>query len=108
MPIFQFNDEAEELKNDLNTEFIKEMNKALLTGEIPPKSKKIDIASRIAVAMHCLETTMHSLINGHKPPTLSELISCETLRKAVNYVEYMNTQDILKEVMYFIEKLNIV
>ena len=85
------------------------MNKALLTGEILPKSKKIDIASRIAVAIHCLEITMHPLINGQKPPTPSELISFETLRKPVNYVEYMNTQkDILTEVMYFIEKLNIV
>ena len=107
--IFKFNEEAEELKNELNTEFIEEMNKALLTGEIPPKSKKIDIASRIAVAIHCLETTMHPLINGQKPPTPSELISCETLKKAFNYVEYMNTQkDILTEVMYYIEKLNIV
>ena len=37
LKIFKFNEEAEELKNDLNTEFIEEMNKALLTGEIPAK-----------------------------------------------------------------------
>ena len=41
--IFKFNEEAEELNNDLNTEFIEEMNKALLTGEIPAKRKKIDM-----------------------------------------------------------------
>ena len=109
LKIFRFDVKAEELENDLNIEFIEEMNKASLTGEIPPKSKKINIASRIEVAIYCLETTMHSFINGHKPPTPSEFISCETLRKAVNYVEYMNThKDILTEVMCFIENFNIV
>ena len=53
-PLFQLDEEAEEYKKSLHREFIDEMNKALIAGEIPPKSKKLDIALRLSVPIHTM------------------------------------------------------
>ena len=104
--VFTFDAIAKEYLDELNEEYILEMNRALLSGEIPPKSKKIDIATRLSVSIHCLETIIGALLKGEKPPVPSEFISKDALAKAVSFVEFVNTQkEILPEVIISTDKI---
>ena len=72
-------------------DFIKEVNEAIQNGNVPPKSKKIDLFQRVATSFHVFNL-ITELLQGQKPPTVPTQISLEALQQAKRYVEYAETQ----------------
>ena len=101
---YKFNNEAQALLKELNTEFINDLNQAILAGNVPPKTKKIDIAVKHAVGVHVFEQVATPLIQGQQPECpIQQEISKDTLQKAIKYTEFMETQkEILLQVIMLI------
>ncbi|PIK37753.1 hypothetical protein BSL78_25415 [Apostichopus japonicus] len=90
---YQFSDETKGLYNELTKAFIDELNEALMTGNVPPKSKKMDIISRMALVLHVLDHTVLELLTGTENPSCPPAeISPETFNRAVAFTEYIESQ----------------
>ena len=67
-------------------------------GNVPPKSKKIDL-HRVATSLRVFNFITDELLQGQKPSTPPSEISLKTLLQAKLYVEYAETQkEIVMEV----------
>ena len=55
-------------------DFIQEVNDAINAGNMPPKSKKIDLLQHVAVCLHVFDYTTSELIESRQPRTLPQSI----------------------------------
>ena len=100
---YTFSEDALQNLTSLKDDFIKEVNKAIQNGNVPPKSKKIDLLQRVATSLHVFNFITDEFLQGQKPPTVPTQISLETLQQAKRYVEYAETQkEIVMEVSHCI------
>ena len=96
---YTFSDEAHQTLTFLRDDFIQEVNSAIQNGNIPPKSKKVDLMQRIATSLHLFNHVTDELLQGRKPPAPPREVSLETLQRAKRYVEYAEThKEIVMEV----------
>lgn len=96
---YTFTEEALQTLTSLKDDFIKYVNDAIQNGNVPPKSKKIDLLQRLATSLHVLNFITDALLQGRKPPAPPTQISLQTLQQAKRYVEYAETQkEIVMEV----------
>ncbi|KAK3726241.1 hypothetical protein QZH41_001309 [Actinostola sp. cb2023] len=58
-------EDAEQFLSKLQSEEIQDINNAINEGHPPPKSKKMDLIRRIAVALHVFNHIASNLIEGH-------------------------------------------
>ena len=56
-----------ELLEKLSNIFIKEVNQAIEEGNVPSKSKKIDLIQRVAVSLHVFNHIAAALLQGQQP-----------------------------------------
>lgn len=78
--------------DNLNTQFIEEINDALQEGQPLPKSKKVDIVQRVAVSVHILNHTCSQLLTGQVPTAPSDEVDVNTFQEALKYVEWAEEQ----------------
>lgn len=104
---YTFTEEALETLTSLKDDFIKDVNDAIQNGNVPPKSKKIDLLQRVATSLHVFNFITDALLQGRKPLAPPTQISLQTLQQAKRYVEYAETQkEIVMEVnIYFFTSL---
>ena len=96
---YTFSEDALQNLTSLEDDFIREVNDAIQNGNVPPKSKKIDLLQRVAISLHVFNFVTDELLQGWKQPTVPMQISLETLQQAIHYVEYTETQkEIVMEV----------
>ena len=69
-------------------DFIQEVNDAIGEGNVPPKSKKVDLLQKVSSALHVFNHIAEELMAGSPPPE----ISLETLNQAKCFVKYAETQ----------------
>ena len=100
---YSFSDEAQHKLTILKDDFITQVNDVIRQGNVPPKSKKIDLLQRVATSLHVFDFVANELLHGRKPPSPHKGISLEMLEKALKYVEYVETQkEIAVEVCFHI------
>ena len=96
---YTFTEEALQTLTSLKDDFIRDVNDAIQNGNVPPKSKKIDLLQRVATSLHVFNFITNALLQGRKPPAPPTQISLQTLQQAKRYVEYAETQkEIVMEV----------
>ena len=96
---YTFTEEALQTLTSLKDDFIRDVNDAIQNGNVPPKSKKIDLLQRVATSLHVFNFITDALLQGRKPPAPPTQISLQTLQQAKRYVEYAETQkEIVMEV----------
>ena len=86
---YTFDHDAEQLLQQMNTEFIKEVNTAILDGNMPPKS---DHLPRIAVALYVLNYATEMLLLGQAIDDCPTVITSETISKANTFVMHIEQQ----------------
>ena len=64
---YNFNEEFKTLLKEISDSFIKEINEAILNGDVPPKSKKTDLIMKVSLAIHLFESIAKQLLNGQQP-----------------------------------------
>ena len=89
---YTFDHDAEELLQQMNEEFIEEVNMAILDGNMPPKSKKSDHLPRIAVALHVLNYVTEMLLLGQGIDDCPTVITSETVSRANTFVTHVEQQ----------------
>ena len=89
---YYFEDDAQESLKALHLEHIQLINEALTNGECTPQTKKCDIIPRLAVSLHVFEKIALALLAGNDVPPIPQSITKETLQKAVDYVNYLESQ----------------
>ncbi|KAJ8043171.1 hypothetical protein HOLleu_10146 [Holothuria leucospilota] len=91
---FHFSDEASELINKLDEDFINEINEAISNGHVPPKSKRIDLLVRVSVAIHIITILTTSLLDGVSEELLNitSEIPLSIVEAALYYVDYCENQ----------------
>jgi len=95
---YTFSEDALQTLTSLKDDFIKEVNDTIQNGNVPPKSKKIDL-HRVATSLRVFNFITDELLQGQKPSTPPSEISLKTLLQAKLYVEYAETQkEIVMEV----------
>ena len=98
---YTFSEAAQQRLTAHKDDFIQEVNDAIKEGNVPPKSKKVDLLQRVSSALHVFNYIAEELIAGRKPGSPPPEISLETLNRANCFVEYAETQkDIAMEVSY--------
>ena len=96
---YTFTEEALQTLTSLKDDFIRDVNDAIQNGNVPPKSKKIDLLQRVATSLHVFNFITDALLQGRKPPAPPTQISLQTLQQAKRCVEYAETQkEIVMEV----------
>ena len=89
---YTFSEESAQKLTALQDDFIQEVNDSIKAGNVPPKSKKIDLLLRVAVCLHVFDYTTSELIEGRQPRTPPQSISLQTLNRAQQFVDYAETQ----------------
>ena len=79
---YTFTEEPLQTLMSLKDDFIKDINDAILNGDVPPKSMKIDLLQRVATSLHLLNFITDALLQGRKPPAPPMQISLQTLQQA--------------------------
>ncbi len=100
--IYRFHADASDLLMHISDEFIRELNQAILTGDDIPRSKSVDLIQRVSVALHIFNHVVSQVLMRVQPTQPPLEISLQTLRRAVKYVEWANSQkEIIVEVSLF-------
>ena len=81
-----FSEDARELINILNEEFITEENTVISEGRSPPKSKKIDQILRLSVSLHIFNAITIQLLHRTEPCLPGNEIPKSTIKKAISFV----------------------
>ena len=102
---YYFEDEAEQAIKAINYEHIMQINEALKNGECTPQSKKSDLIPRVAVGIHVLEHVTVTLLNGDQVQPIPQGIQEPTVKKAIDYVNYLESQ---KEVFLAVSTFSLV
>eukprot|EP00112_Aurelia_sp_Birch-Aquarium-sp1_P007370 Seg1802.1 transcript_id=Seg1802.1/GoldUCD/mRNA.D3Y31 product="hypothetical protein" protein_id=Seg1802.1/GoldUCD/D3Y31 len=89
---YYFEDQAEQAIKAINYEHIIQINEALKNGECTPQSKKSDLIPRVAVGIHVLQHIAVALLNGDAVQPIPQGIQEPTVKKALNYVNYLESQ----------------
>ena len=89
---YTFDNDAEQLLQQMHTEFIEEVNTAILDGNMPPKSEKSDNLPHIAVALHVLNYATEMLLLGQAIDDCPTVITSETISKANTFVTHIEQQ----------------
>ncbi|XP_057297169.1 uncharacterized protein LOC130626079 isoform X2 [Hydractinia symbiolongicarpus] len=95
--IFYFDENALKLYDNMETQFLTDLNNDLLHGRPTSKSKKPELIPKVAVALHTVEYFYNALFNEVEFTCLPEAISLQTLERAIMYVESIDEQ---KELFY--------
>ena len=98
---YTFSEDAQQRLTAHKDDFIQEVNDAIREGNVPPKSKKVDLLQRVSSALHVFNFIAEGLIAGRKPGSPPTEISLETLNRAQCFIDYAETQkEIAMEVSY--------
>ncbi|KAJ8046754.1 hypothetical protein HOLleu_01090 [Holothuria leucospilota] len=89
---FCFSTEASEAVKGMEEDFILEINEAIRSGKTPPKSKKIDLIMRVALALHILTFALETILDGVDTGDIPLEIPLIHLEAAVYYISYCETQ----------------
>lgn len=93
---FTFNANAQKLIDSLHSEFIHDLNEAIVKGQPPPKSKRVDLVQRLACSLHVLTHVVSELLQGRKPRGTPKQISVDAVEKSILLLDYVDSQ---KEIM---------
>ena len=66
---YTFTEEALQTLTSLKDDFIRDVNDAIQNGNVPPKSKKIDLLQRVATSLHVFNFITDALAS--RPQTTS-------------------------------------
>ena len=88
---YRLNAAAAELHKRLKTDHVNAVNAAIENREVPPKSKGIDLVTRVAVEFNAINYFIASLLNEEPVNNPPEQIM-EACYKAVQCVEYLHAQ----------------
>lgn len=89
---YTFHDEAHERLRLMKDQFALEVNQCISDGlSVPPKSKKLDFIPRLAVSLHVFTNVLSNCLHGHDDLPISSVISKETLKHAITYVEHLES-----------------
>ncbi|KAJ8050774.1 hypothetical protein HOLleu_04102 [Holothuria leucospilota] len=89
---YAFDEDASEYLKEQEDAFITLLNDALRSGAVPPKCKKIDIAQRLALAIHVCENILSQILQGINPTASSDKINKDTLCKSFKFLDYFEMQ----------------
>lgn len=89
---YTFSEDAQQRLTAHKDDFIQEVNDAIREGNVPPKSKKVDLLQRVSSALHVFNFIAEELIAGRKPGSPPTEISLETLNRAQCFIDYAETQ----------------
>lgn len=81
----------------METQFLTDLNNALLNGIPTSKSKKPELVPKIAVSLHLLECTYNAIMENNEDFIIPEAISLDTLKRAISYIDSIDEQ---KELFY--------
>ncbi|XP_057299501.1 uncharacterized protein LOC130630121 [Hydractinia symbiolongicarpus] len=81
--IFYFDENALKLYDNMETQFLTDLNNDLLHGRPTSKSKKPELIPKVAVALHTVEYFYNALFNEVEFTCLPEAISLQTLERAI-------------------------
>lgn len=84
---YKFKEDGLDLLKNLSDDFIQEVNQAIEEGNVPPKSKRIDLIQRVAVSLHVFNHVASALVQGQKPAPPNREVSRETLEASINLIE---------------------
>ena len=99
---FKFKEDALQLLTKVNDDFIQEVNPLIEQGNVPPKSRRIDVIQRLAVSLHVFNHVASALFQGQKPAPPDREVDKQTLEASISLVGYMESQkQIVAEVKYF-------
>ena len=89
---YNFEDEAQVLLNNLQSQEIQEINQAIMEGNPPPKCKRMDLIKRLSGAIHIFNHVASKLIDGIKPDPPAMRISANSVMRANNLVLFADSQ----------------
>lgn len=89
---FTFSTEASQIIKDMEEDFICQINEAISSGQVPPKSKKIDLIMRAALAIHIFSSVTKALLEGDDLDSIPSEVPVNYLEAAVYYVSYCEMQ----------------
>ena len=89
---YTFSEAAQQRLTAHKDDFIQEVNDAIREGNVPPKSKKVDLLQIVSAAPHVFNFSAKELIAGRKPGSPPTEISLETLNRAQCFIDYAETQ----------------
>ena len=99
---YKFTEDGVDLLKKLSDDFIQEVNEAIEEGNVPPKSKRIDLIQRVAVSLHVFNHIASALLRGQKPAPPTQEVSKDTLEASISLIEYAESQkQIVAEVIQF-------
>ena len=99
---YKFTEDGLDLLKKLSDDFIQEVNEAIEEGNVPPKSKRIDLIQRVAVSLHVFDHIASALLRGRKPAPPTREVSKDTLEASISLIEYAESQkQIVAEVIQF-------
>eukprot|EP00112_Aurelia_sp_Birch-Aquarium-sp1_P003795 Seg1429.2 transcript_id=Seg1429.2/GoldUCD/mRNA.D3Y31 product="hypothetical protein" protein_id=Seg1429.2/GoldUCD/D3Y31 len=87
---FIFTEEALLILQDINEQFITEVNDAITNGT--PTSKVFDLVQRVAVSLHIFNHIALLMIQGHEVTAPPREVAALTLQRAMKYVNWANEQ----------------
>ncbi|XP_057290903.1 uncharacterized protein LOC130613599 [Hydractinia symbiolongicarpus] len=88
---FYFDDDAQKMFDEMEKNFLIELNDNLKNGRPTQKNKTTDVIPKLAVAIHLLEHIFLQINSGRNNTTFPESITLQTMQKA-NYYSQMLTE----------------
>ncbi len=92
---YSLDQEAQDIMDNREEEFIHAINEALTNGTPTPMNKTTDLIYQVALAIHVLSTTISALLEKTKP-VYNTSIPADCITKATTLIEYAEGQ---KDVM---------
>ncbi|XP_071854829.1 uncharacterized protein [Apostichopus japonicus] len=90
---YTFCEDSANYLQEMETEFITEMNEAISTGTVPPKSKKIDMIARVSLCLHVFcDITQQLLDSVDSMRSPDSQIPMAAVQGAVYFVNFCETQ----------------
>ncbi|KAJ8018690.1 hypothetical protein HOLleu_43181 [Holothuria leucospilota] len=89
---FTFSPDASVAVKQMEEECISEINDAIRSGKTLPKSKKIDLVMRVALALHVFTSVSKPLLEGVDIDIIPLEISLDVLNAAIYYVTFCEMQ----------------
>ena len=88
---FTFSDDATLTLQEINDDFIAQVNDAITNGRPTPTSKVFDLVQRVAVSLHIFNYIAVSMLHGNEVAPPRE-VQAQTLERAMKYVHWANEQ----------------
>lgn len=101
---FTFSEDSANYLQQIETEFITEIDEAISDGTVPPKSKKVDMIARVSLCLHVFcDITLQLLDSMDTLRSPDSQIPMAAVQGAVYFVNFCETQkEIFLQVSFFI------